>query len=264
MDATLESSSSPEKLFRTTEEALRFSLNYSLYQQGRALADRLATPAGRKGKGLSGSDGAAQAGMLRRFFDGSTDADYARRLWAWAKTVFTKKEIEQIEAADKNGIIFLEEARRAHAVEQELDQLTTVERAVIVARFALRSLPCHCGRACCAGHRPNPEWEAAIRDVTQAALVSLSGHLSHALVRRKLVEEVFGVKVNLQQLADKASVNKNTVTAHRKIIRVWLSGQKAQPAKGKREAVLAVEGVEAAARLKLDRMLSYLDFIGDE
>lgn len=262
MDATPKSTTANEKLFRSAEEAVRFSFHYSMRQQGRPLSDRLASPSGRTGKGLSGNDGAAQAGMLRRFIDGSGTGEYLQRLWAWAKTVFTNEEIEHLEAADRAGIIFIEEARRAHAIEQELDSLTTVERAVIVARFAPRSFPCDCARACCAGYTPNPEWQKAISDITQAALTPLAGHLTHHLVRRKLVEEVFGVKVKLEWLAEAASVNKNTITAHRKVIRVWLSGQKAQPAKGKREALPAIEGVEAAARVKLDKQLSYLDFIG--
>lgn len=54
----------PEKLFRTPEDALRFAFNYSMQQQGRPLADRMASPGGRTSKGLSGNDGAAQAGMI--------------------------------------------------------------------------------------------------------------------------------------------------------------------------------------------------------
>ena len=42
-----------EKLFRTPQEALVFAFNYSMQQQGRPLADRLASPAARTGKGLS-------------------------------------------------------------------------------------------------------------------------------------------------------------------------------------------------------------------
>jgi hypothetical protein len=253
-----------EKLFRTPEEALRFAFNYSMQQQGRPLADRLASPGSRNGKGLAGTAGAGQAGMVRKFIDGASRIEYIQSLWDWARATFNAKEIAKIEAADMAGIVFLEETRRVAAVETELEQLTTVERAAIIARFAPRSFPCSCGRSCCSGYTPNPEWEAAIRELTQAALVPLAGHLSHYLVRRKLVEEVFGVKVKLELLAEKASVNKNTVTAHRKIIRVWLSGQKAQPQKGVREAQPAVDGVESAARKKIDTLLTGLDFVGEE
>lgn len=253
----------PEKLFRTTEDALRFMFSYSMAQQGRPLADRLASPSGRNGKGLSGNDGAGQAGMVRRFVDGADSIEYLRSLWEWAASVYSKNEIRQLEAADQIGIMVIEEERRVSAVHGELDQLTLTERAAIIARFAPRSFPCSCCRPCCTGYTPNPEWEKAIRALTDAALVSLAGHLSHYLVRRKLVEEVFGVKVKLDQLAEKASVNKNTITAHRKIIRLWLGGQKAQHAKGDREPTPAIDGVESAARKKIDTLLTGLDFIGE-
>lgn len=253
----------PEKLFRTSEDALRYAFSYSMAQQGRPLADRLASPGARNSKGLAGTTGAGQAGFVRRFIDGADSVQYLRELWDWARTVFSDGEVTKIEAAEQLGIVFLEETRRVAAVHTELDQLTSIERAAIIARFAPRSFPCACCRPCCTGYTPNPEWEQAIRDLTNAALVPLAGHLSHYLVRRKLVEEVFGVKVKLEQLAEKASVNKNTVTAHRKIIRLWLAGQKAQPAKKDRDATPAVDGVESAARKKIDTLLTGLDFIGE-
>ncbi|MFT0167499.1 hypothetical protein ACLKMY_00525 [Paraburkholderia mimosarum] len=255
-------SETPEKLFRTPQDALVFAFNYSMHGQGRPLMDRLAAPSLRTGKGLSGNDGAGQAGMVRRFIDGADSVEYLRGLWEWAHANYTKTEIEQLEAADERGLIFLEEQRRCNSVYIELEQLTIVERAVIVARFAPKSFRCNCKRACCSGYTPNPEWQDAIRDLTHAALTPLSGHLSHHLVRRKLIEQVFDVKVKLEQLAEKASVSKNTVTAHRKIIKLWLSGRPAIPAKGDREAQPAVEGIESTARKKIDNLLSSASFVG--
>ncbi|MBB6320574.1 hypothetical protein [Paraburkholderia tropica] len=256
-------SETTENLFRTPQDALVFAFNYSMQRADRPLIDRLAAPAARTGKGLSGNDGAGQAGMIRRFIDGSDSVDYRRGLWDWARTQYSKEELARLEEAGQRGLIFLEEERRCGAVYVEFSQLTIVERAVITARFAPRSFVCNCKHPCCSGYTPNPEWQAAISDLTRAALTPLSGHLSHYLVRRKLVEEVFGVKVKLEQLAEKASVSKNTITAHRKIIRTWLSGQKAQPAKGAREAQPAIDGIESAARKKIDNLLSSLAFVGD-
>ncbi|QGZ56739.1 hypothetical protein [Paraburkholderia acidiphila] len=255
-------SETTEKLFRTPQDALVFAFNYSMHGQGRPLVDRLAAPSPRTGKGLSGNDGAGQAGMVRRFIDGSDSVEYLRGLWEWARENYTRAEIDQLEEAGQRGLIFLEEQRRCSSVYVELAQLTIVERAVVVARFAPKSFQCHCRHACCSGYTPNPEWRDAIRDLTHAALTPLAGHLSHHLVRRKLIEQVFDVKVNLEQLAEKASVSKNTVTAHRKIIKLWLSGQKAQPAKGTREALPAVDGIESAARKKIDNLLSSREFVG--
>lgn len=53
-------------LFRSAHAALVFALNYSMQQYDRPLINRVAAgPAKEEGKGLSGVDGAAQAGMIR-------------------------------------------------------------------------------------------------------------------------------------------------------------------------------------------------------
>lgn len=199
-----------EKLFRTPQAALVFAFNYSMQQQGRPLMDRLASPAARTGKGLSGVDGAAQAGMIRR----------------------------------------------------ELLQLPEVEVAALVARFAPRQMPCNCRSSCCAGYRVNPEWDEAIRVLEQGAQTVLSGHLSHWRLRRKLVEQVFGVKVVLKDLAEQCGVRPNTASEHRRIIKRWISGEKARHGKGGVEAVAAVDGIESSARKKVDTLLSTLGFVG--
>lgn len=55
-----------EPLFRSAHAALVFALNYSMQQYDRPLMNRVAAgPAKGEGKGLSGLDGAAQAGMIR-------------------------------------------------------------------------------------------------------------------------------------------------------------------------------------------------------
>lgn len=65
------------KLFRTPQDALIFAFNYSMQQNERPLADRLASPSARSGKGLSGNDGAGQAGMVRCELKVLTDLDMA-------------------------------------------------------------------------------------------------------------------------------------------------------------------------------------------
>lgn len=206
-----EMSETTETLFKTPQAALTFAFHYSMQQQGRPLADRLASPAGRTGKGLSGVDGAGQAGMIRR----------------------------------------------------EMKELSLLERAALVARFAPRSMPCNCRNACCAGYRINPEWDEAIRALEQGVLRELAGHVSHQRLRRKLVEEVFGVKIVLKDLAEACGVHPNTAAAHRKIIRKWLSGQKAQHGKGGIETAHATDGIESAARRKIDTALSLAGIVGE-
>jgi hypothetical protein len=137
-----------QKLFRTAQDAIIFAFSYSMQTRDRSAVDRMAAPSPRTGKGLSGNDGAAQAGMIRR----------------------------------------------------ELEQLTAIERAVLVARFAPRSSPCACGRACCGGHTPNPEYQDAIRTLEQAAMSILPpGTLVHYQLRRGLVEKATGFSVQRSQ-----------------------------------------------------------------
>ncbi|WP_168793583.1 DNA-binding protein [Paraburkholderia aromaticivorans] len=199
-------------LFRTPQAALVFAFNYSMQQQGRPLMDRLAAPAARAGKGLSGMDGAGQAGMIRR----------------------------------------------------EISNLSRFEEAAMIARFAPRTIPCSCRSACCAGYRLNPDWDYAIATLEGGAQSVLSGHVSHYRLRRKLVEQVFGVKVVLKDLAEQCGVHPNTATEHRRLIRLWISGDKARHEKSGREAMPAVDGIESAARKKIDSILSARGLIGDE
>lgn len=57
---------SEEALFKSAADALRFAFNYSHQQYDRPLMNRMMGGEGGSGKGLSGLDGAAQAGMIRR------------------------------------------------------------------------------------------------------------------------------------------------------------------------------------------------------
>ncbi|MBB2981762.1 DNA-binding protein [Paraburkholderia tropica] len=225
-------SETTENLFRTPQDALVFAFNYSMQRQDRSLVDRMAAPSPRTGKGLSGNDGAGQAGMIRR----------------------------------------------------ELEQLTELDRAVLVARFAPKSWPCACGSACCSGHMANPEYVAAIRTLEQAAMSKLAGHLSLYRLRVRLVEKAMGAKVEINALAKECGVSENTAAAHWKIIREWISGipkpKVRTPSKrarvvaddaqanvalgeeGADESVLtAVDGIESLARKRADDLLSTLHFI---
>lgn len=221
-----------QKLFRTPQDALIFAFNYSMQRQDRSLVDRLAAPSPRTGKGLSGNDGAAQAGMIRR----------------------------------------------------ELEQLTEIERAVLVARFAPRSWPCACGRPCCSGHTANPEYVAAIRTIEQGAMSVLAGRLVHYQLRCGLVEKAVGVKIEIKALAEKCGVTEKTADAHWQIIKVWFLGRskpkKLKPTKRTRIAAgngtadvpaeselqhhiaTSTDGLDSKARMRADELLSGLPFIG--
>lgn len=60
----------PEPLFRSAHDALVFAFNFSMQQYDRPLMNRaMAGKPEREGKGLSGLDGAGQAGMIRAELD---------------------------------------------------------------------------------------------------------------------------------------------------------------------------------------------------
>ncbi|WP_069267407.1 hypothetical protein [Paraburkholderia nodosa] len=225
-----------EVLFRTPQDALVFAFNYSMQTRDRSAVDRLASPSPRTGKGLSGNDGAGQAGMIRR----------------------------------------------------ELQQLTELERAVLVARFAPKAWPCTCGHACCSGYTPNPEYQAAISLLTEKVMSALAGRLVHYQLRRGLIEKAAGRKVEVKALAIKCEVSEKTAGEHWQLIKLWFQGQpkrKAKPSKRKRAAAgdatadvadeahlhddalalpvveTAVDGVESKARKRADELLSGLPFI---
>lgn len=226
MDATVEEQVS-EKKFRTPVDALIFAFHYSMQQQGRPLSDRLSAPSGRTGNGLSGNDGAAQAGMIWR----------------------------------------------------ELQDVSPLERAVLVARYAPKSIPCTCANPCCSGYKPNPTWNNAIRDLEQHALTLLAGRLSLYRLRRGLVEKAIGVKRQISELAKECEVDEKTAAAHWKIIKEWISGRPAihRSAQGGRvktefanidmsdgdESLQAEDGLLSMARKNADNLLSGLSFIGN-
>lgn len=225
-----------EILFRTPQDALIFAYNYSMQRADRSLVDRMAAPGLRTGKGLTGNDGAAQAGMIRR----------------------------------------------------ELEQLSDIERAVLVARFAPQAWPCACGRACCSGYTPNPEYQEAISRLTQAAMSVLAGRIVHYQLRRGLIEKAAGKKVEIKALALKCEISEKTAEAHWQVIKLWFLGKskpKAKPSKRRRaaagegtadvadeahlhddateapEVASAVDGIESKARKRADDLLSGLSFI---
>lgn len=214
-----------EKLFRTPVDALIFAFNYSMQQQGRPLADRMASPGGRSGKGLAGNDGAAQAGMI------------------W----------------------------------YELQRMPEVEVAVLVARFAPRSMPCTCTNACCSGYTPNPAWNDAVRTLEQHAMAQLAGHVSNYRLRRRLVEKAIGLKIEIKALAKECGVTEKTAGSHWRIIKEWMNGKPAQHPVSRAdrarteyadvgnaaESVPAVDGLISTARKNADKLLSMFDFIGE-
>lgn len=151
-------------LFTSTHSALAFAFNYSERQGMPNLLQRLADKDREPGKGLTGLDGAGQAGMIKR----------------------------------------------------EVSELPTLQRAVIVAKFA-RPKPCpHCQSLVDASER-----KEAIEALAQHVQGVLVGDLPNLVLRRQLVRKHFGDRIGMAELAKKCGVHQNTASNHgRKVKRV--------------------------------------------
>jgi hypothetical protein len=120
-----------EPLFKTAHQALSFAYNFSASSLDRPLMSRMADKSKATGKGLSGMDGAAQAGMILR----------------------------------------------------NVKELPRLHQMIVLARFAPQSSDC----PCCGGPVPNAIWLAAIREISDAAVPVLSGHITMRALRDGIV-----------------------------------------------------------------------------
>jgi hypothetical protein len=155
------------------------------------------------------------------------------------------------------GLSGLDGAGQAAMILRMLGDLDRVHRAVLMCMYVPRETTC----GCCGGAVPAAEWLGAVRLVSDAIQSSeaFSGHLVHRVVRDQLVGRFFGQKVHLQQLAARANISPNTVTAHNSRVMIALRG--ARTLKGKDgarapgvkglvdHAMAAAEAVLLAARI---------------
>lgn len=178
--------------FRTAKAALAFAFNFS---HGTVKKGFLAALVGssRPGRGLSGLDGAGQAGLIRA----------------------------------------------------EVGQLQPVRAHVLAGRFAPRSIPCTCRRACCAGFVLNGEWAQAVEWLTGHVLAhALSGTVSNFRLRRTLVVRYLGEEVSIARAANECHVKRDTAAEHNKRVVTYLGEQERMAdieIKGRLEAAGVVE-----------------------
>ncbi|RQZ18125.1 DNA-binding protein [Burkholderia sp. Bp9031] len=123
------------------------------------------------------------------------------------------------------GLVGLDGAGQAGQIRRHLWELPELHLSVVIARAAPRDLPCSCGAACCSGRTPNLEWQAAIAWLTEASAAYCSG-FSHYRLRRSIVEKVFGMKKNLEEIAADCDVHENTACAQNVAIKRWLLGNR--------------------------------------
>lgn len=158
------------------------------------------------------------------------------------------------------GLVGLDGAAQAGMIRAEVQTLGKLAEAIIIARIAPRSVPCHCRSACCAGHKPNKEWTDAISILADyVRTTALAGCTSNGMLRREYVVRYFTRKddrISLEALADKHDIARNTVSAHAAKVALLLGG--AQPKKDKP----GVPGLESAAMDAIEDRLRDIGMVG--
>ena len=158
------------------------------------------------------------------------------------------------------GLAGLEAPAQAGMIRAEVQTLGRLAEAIIIARIAPRSVPCHCRSACCAGHKPNKEWTDAISVLADyVRTTALAGCTSNGMLRREYVVRYFTRKddrISLEALADKHDIARNTVSAHAAKVALLLGG--AKPKKGRP----GVPGLESAAMDAIEDRLRDIGMVG--
>ena len=158
------------------------------------------------------------------------------------------------------GLVGLDGAAQAGMIRSEVQALGKLSEAIIIARIAPRTVPCHCRSACCSGHRPNKEWTNAISFLADyVRTTALAGCTSNGILRREYVVRYFTRKddrVSLEALAEKHDIARNTVSAHAAKVALLLGG--AQPKKDKP----GVPGLESAAMDAIEDRLRDIGMVG--
>lgn len=158
------------------------------------------------------------------------------------------------------GLVGLDGAAQAGMIRAEVQTLGRLAEAIIIARIAPRSVPCHCRSACCAGHRPDKEWTDAISVLADyVRTTALAGCTSNGMLRREYVVRYFTRKddrISLEALADKHDIHRDTASAHAAKVALLLGG--AQPKKGRP----GVPGLESAAMDAIEDRLRGIGMVG--
>jgi len=158
------------------------------------------------------------------------------------------------------GLVGLDGAAQAGMIRAEVKALGKLAEAIIIARIAPRSAPCHCRAACCAGKKPNKEWVDAIaRLADHVRTTALAGCVANGMMRREYVVRYFtrrDERISLEALAEKHDIHRDTVSAH--AAKVALLFGSAQAKKGQP----SVPGLESAAMEAIEERLRVIGMVG--
>ncbi|MBE0615216.1 MAG: hypothetical protein IH604_16205 [Burkholderiales bacterium] len=125
------------------------------------------------------------------------------------------------------GLGGLDGAGTSGMIRAEIDALDPrIRGQILVARFAVRAVPCDCRHACCSGLRPNAEWLLAIAEISELVRTeALAGRSVNFQLRHVLVRRYFGVHCSLLDAAAAAGVDRDTASAHASRVIGYLKAQ---------------------------------------
>lgn len=104
----------------------------------------------------------------------------------------------------------LDGAAQAGMIRSEVQRLGQTVESVLLARFAPQRLGCGCQRLCCCGYIENPEWAGSLRVLADHAKQELGLNPAQHCLPIDVVRRYFTGQVNIQDLAKRNSVSRNT------------------------------------------------------
>lgn len=147
-----------------------------------------------------------------------TDTDAALRFaLRFASQQHSSSELAGLRGPSRSGkgLSGMDGAAQAGMVRAELAKLTPTQRALLIGRYALPDVVCTCGRPCCCGHRPNPEWSEAVSQLARETTPLFAGRLTYFRLRQTLIgNALLGVRVTDASLAAEFGVHRQTVADH--------------------------------------------------
>lgn len=133
------------------------------------------------------------------------------------------KMIGGTERGSGRGLRSLDGAGQAGMVIAEVLELhNAAHQYALAARFAARGEKCACGSKCCSGYRRSELWDGAVAWIAEQAISELSGHISNVRLRRAIVARYFGERVNVEAMAERCKVHRNTASGQQKKVVDWL------------------------------------------
>lgn len=109
------------------------------------------------------------------------------------------------------GLVALDGAGQSGLIRKQIEKLTPIQRACIVARYSPRFIECQC---CGSRDKILPEYKEAIATLAQWALSTFSG-LSSRVARECIIRSFYERGVSIKEIAERTKIGKSTLYDHK-------------------------------------------------